>query len=84
MATLTVDFPRSAIVSVERMRALTGVGASKVSAPSAPTTSLFADIRAWFDRRAQHAEEMRTLDRFTDRQLVDIGMTRGDVWRMAR
>jgi uncharacterized protein YjiS (DUF1127 family) len=83
MATLTIDFPRSAVESVERMRYLTGNAARKDVAP-ATTTSLFEDIRAWFDRRAEHAEEMRTLGRMTDRQLIDIGMTRGDVRRLTR
>lgn len=82
MATLTIEFPRAAAESVERMRYLTGVAERKAAPAKGP--SLLADIRAWFNNRAERAEELRTLGRMTDRQLLDIGMTRGDVWRLAR
>ena len=86
MSTLTVDFPRSVVASTDRVRAAFGVEQNKLTIPAAPVAKpgLLARFRAWLEEREQHAEELRTLARMTDRQLADIGMTRGDVWRMAR
>lgn len=43
-------------------------------------TALFAKIRAYF----RYRDSMRSLNALTDRQLSDIGLTRGNIEGVAR
>ena len=56
-------------------------GSVRASAPALP--ALLSQFNAWRARRRERRQVIRELSAHTDRQLADMGITRGDIRAVA-
>ena len=69
------------------------MSATSISAPGAaprldalpgPLHSILADLNAWRERRALYSRTAAELGALSDRDLLDLGIARADIRRIAR
>lgn len=97
MTVFQAELPRDSVRASTRIAAAIAVptSASEIQAIQDRASALrartiaagvktaFAKLGRLLDAHAQRTQEVATLNRMTDRQLADVGLTRADVWRLA-